>query len=49
MGNWEKVFNRKPTLRCNVTVVKGRFAQSVSLKCGRLLLTIFCWKASAAC
>lgn len=23
MGNLEKVFNRKPTLCCNVTVVKG--------------------------
>lgn len=24
MGNWEKVFNRKPTICCNATVVKVR-------------------------
>lgn len=26
MGNWEKVFNRKPTICCNATVVKGRLS-----------------------
>ena len=31
MGNWEKVFNRKPTSRCNATVVKVRLAQSVGV------------------
>lgn len=26
MGNWEKVFNRKPTICCNATVVKVRLS-----------------------
>lgn len=41
MGNWEKVFNRKPTLRRNATVVKLRLTQPVTLKRRGLLLTIF--------
>jgi len=48
MGNWEKVFNRKLALHCNVTVVKGELTQSVSLKCRGLLLTIFLLKVLAA-
>lgn len=30
MGNWEKVFNRKPTLCCSATVVKVRLTQAVT-------------------
>lgn len=41
MGNWEKVFNGKPTLRRNATVVKLRLTQPVTLKRRGLLLTIF--------
>lgn len=48
MGNWEKVFNRKPTLRCNATVVKGRLIEPVSLKRGGLLFAIFLLKSSTA-
>ena len=48
MGNWEKVFNRKPTLCCNATVVKERLTQSVSLKRGGLLFAIFLLKSSTA-
>lgn len=36
MGNWERVFNRKPT--CNATVVKVRLTQPVTLRRGGLQL-----------
>lgn len=49
MGNWEKVFNRKPTLHCNATVVKERLALPVSLKHGGLPLAVLLLKSSAAC
>lgn len=41
MGNWEKVFIRKPTMCCNATVVKVRLTLPVTLKRGGRLLAIY--------